>query len=293
MWFKHVPSKHVFKRVSAHTLLSKSANTRFGFDESFRVSFLNQLEEVGIHEVENYSIEEAERIRESLLKLGRPLNHRVKGNPSQLLEGIKTNGVLLCGELAELYGYSLFALGFQIRLMHFSRSIFDPWDRHATVEVWDQTRNKWIVSDPTFNVSFVYKNQYLSLIDLYNFAHSPASEKVITKKGVKVPYAVDLNDYYISFYSLLDNVFYESNVYLSGVSRYPPLRLFDERRFIGLVSSLDYPVRSGEIYIQNTIVYWVFGVGPLLILIAGSLIVRCAVIGGSAPPLDKKPTGET
>jgi hypothetical protein len=142
-------------------------------------------------------------------------------------------------------------------------------------------------------VSFVYKNQYLSLIDLYNFAHSPASEKVITKKGVKVPYAVDLNDYYISFYSLLDNVFYESNVYLSGVSRYPPLRLFDERRFIGLVSSLDYPVRSGEIYIQNTIVYWVFGVGPLLILIAGSLIVRCAVIGGSAPPLDKKPTGET
>lgn len=275
MVINHFPSYQLFRHVDAETLNSGDALTQFGFDRGYRDRFSTQLAQLGMPPIENYSIEEAEAIRVALLDLGRPSGSRLKGDPIRLLTGLRSDATLYCNELAVLYGYSLHTLGFEVRLMHFSRSIFDPWDAHATVEVWDETRGKWIVSDPTFNVAFLLNEEYLSLVEIYRSVHTRETGPIRVKRGEKTTYQYDFDAYYVDYFSLLDNVFYVSHHHLPGPFRYPPLRLADSRRFVGLVSTSDHPVRSGELYIQNFIVSWVFGIGPLLIGLIVISLYRC------------------
>jgi hypothetical protein len=83
-----------------------------------------------------------------------------------------SNKSLLCGEIARLYSLYLHLSGFYVRYITISRSIFDEFDRHSTIEIWDEKRQKWIISDPTFNITFQSDSNFLSSDEVYDLIHS-------------------------------------------------------------------------------------------------------------------------
>jgi hypothetical protein len=274
MYTTGVPNYHLYETISATYLDDESLRTTYGYDDDYKDRFVKLLKRVIPNGVRRHTIEEAVEVRESLLNQGSVKGERLRGGPIDLLEGISGGARLLCGELATLYGYTLETLGFKVRNMEVRRSIFDPWDAHSTIEIWDVDRKKWVLSDPTFNVSFSLDGRYLSSGQLYQAVHSGRSSEVRVVKGKKTTYEYSLDEYYISYFSLFDNLFYITHVHLPDVFFIPPLRFFDQRRVIKLVLAESRAPYIGELKVQNAVVWLVYVVNPLVIVVlTWSLII--------------------
>jgi len=70
-----------------------------------------------------------------------------------------------CGGLVALYATALETQGIPARYVGYFTDNKQPYDSHATIEFW--YKDKWYASDPTFNVMYLYKGEYLSYSELY------------------------------------------------------------------------------------------------------------------------------
>lgn len=75
-----------------------------------------------------------------------------RGGVRQFLEHAKAGGGLVCFGMAHLYAAAAQGNGLQARTIALSRNLGDRYDAHTTVEVRHEGR--WVLFDPTFNVSF-------------------------------------------------------------------------------------------------------------------------------------------
>ena len=75
-----------------------------------------------------------------------------KGGATQFLEHAKAGRGLVCFGMAHLYAAAARGNGLQARIIGLSRNLGDRYDSHTTVEVRQDGR--WVIFDPTFNVSF-------------------------------------------------------------------------------------------------------------------------------------------
>lgn len=73
-------------------------------------------------------------------------------------------GGLNCNGMAELFVYALFMNGFKARKIFAVKNMGMQQNTHTLVEVWQEGR--WIVYDPTFNVSFKKEGQLLSACEI-------------------------------------------------------------------------------------------------------------------------------
>lgn len=73
--------------------------------------------------------------------------------PAEILAHLGRGGGLLCGGMARLFAAALEANGIESRVVFLSRNFPDPSDSHVTVEVREEGR--WVIYDPTFNLSVV------------------------------------------------------------------------------------------------------------------------------------------
>ena len=271
-----VPNFNVYATIDASNLDSQEVRTEFGFDSAYQKRFLSELRKVAPLDPQVFTIEEAIKVREAIRNLGHIGEIRASGTPIDLLEGIRENRRLLRGELAFLYGYTLDSLGFKVRNMRVARSVFDPWDSHSIIEVWDESRGRWVLSDPTFNVSFLKSGEYLSTVQLYEAIHSGKLSEVAVQKSGDPSYSYSFENYYISYFSLFDNLYYVSHLHVPGIGRFPPLRFLDQRRFVRLVITEKYAPYTGEIAIQNLALFALYLVIPLLIMtLAISSVLAC------------------
>lgn len=271
-----IPNLNVYTTIDALNLDSHEVRTKFGFDSAYQKRFLSELRKTVPLDPQVFTIEEAIKIRQAILNLGHIGETRASGTPIDLLEGIRQNRRLLCGELAFLYGYALDSLGFKVRNMRVARSVFDPWDSHSTIDVWDESREQWVLSDPTFNVSFLKSGEYLSTVQLYEAIHSGKLPEVAVQKSGDPSYSYSFENYYISYFSLFDNLYFASHLHVPGITRLPPLRFLDQRRFGRLVITEKYAPYTGEIAIQNLALIALYLVIPLLILtLAISSVLAC------------------
>ncbi len=221
-----------------------------------------------------FTIEKAITIREALLNVTSFKNEGIENGPIGLLRGLRAGKTLSCWDISLVYGYMLKTVGFKVRHIAVSRSLFDIWDSHTTVEVWDEKRGKWILSDPTFNVSFKKNNEYLSSDELYDLIHSGNCSLIRVFHGKVTNHEYSLDKYYISYFSLFDNLFYISHINLNaGILKYPPLRWFDNRLAIKMVMTDKHPVRGNEIHIQNALMVLMLFLIPLAIVI--SFLIGC------------------
>lgn len=277
----YILKEHNIMTLSRYALIRqdefglKSSNTNFDFPEKYNEDFLSIIQDdFKDLKIENHSIETAIEIRERLLNLG----YRNEGKnlisryPDEIYLHLKSNKPLLCGEIARLYGYILHLYGFKVRYITVARSMFDAFDRHSTIEIWDEIRERWIISDPTFNISFKCDSIYLSSDELYDLIHSGNFSLIKVIHGKKTKYETPIDHYYISYYSLFDNIFFIKNVEPFTIKDLPPLRWLINNK-IFLVQSFEFPVRGSGIKIQNSMMFFILFLYPILIIIISLYLV--------------------
>jgi hypothetical protein len=250
------------------------SRTIYEYGASYSSQFLSEAKGIVNGPIEEFTIEKAIAIREALLNISSVKNEGIEGSPIELLRGFKAGKALTCRDLSLLYGFMLNLVGFNVRHIVVSRSLFDNWDSHSIVEVWDERRRKWILSDPTFNVSFEKNGEYLSSDEVYDLIHSGNYDSIKVLHGHPTKYEYSLEKYYISYFSLFNNLFYISHINpKSTVLKYSPLRWFDDRFAVKMVMTDKYPVRGNEIHIQNALIFLILFLVPLVIVI--TLLMYC------------------
>lgn len=265
-----------YSTISQNEFRAPSSYTEFKFSENYKKKFMtlikNDFKDIEINE---HTIETATRLREHLLDLSfrKNENYIISRYPDEIYQHLKNNGYLLCGEIARLYGYILNVYGFKVRYLTVARFMFDSFDRHSTIEIWDEKRGKWIISDPTFNISFKKDTVYLSADELYDLIHSGNFNAIEVVHGKRTKYEYQINHYYISYYSLLNNIFYIKHIEPFRINELPPLRWLDNDYKIYLVQSNEFPVRSSGIKIQNSIMFFVLFLNPILIIALFLLLI--------------------
>ena len=105
-----------------------------------------------------------------------------------------------------------------------SRNLLDIYDSHTTVEVF--FNNKWVIFDPTFNVSFSKDGKLLSSFDIQESLFNGTINQVHPVFYGKVRYPARLDTYQISWVPLFNNVFVVEEPHKNILLRLPPLRYF-------------------------------------------------------------------
>lgn len=273
--FPIVVKKYNFMTLSRYGIIkqedfrNKSTNTFFNFPEDYNQNFLSLIKDkINLSKNSERTIEAATQIREQLLNIASRIDttNLVSRYPDKLFQHMISNKSLLCGEIAKLYGYILYLYDFTVRYITISRSIFDSFDRHSTIEIWDEKRQKWIISDPTFNVSFKDHDDFLSSDEIYDLIHLGNFNSIKVIHGNPTSYEEKLENYYISIFSLFDNVYYTKYIQQFTIKEIPPLRWFNDDFKIYLLQTQRFPVYGTDIKIQNLIVFFILFFSPLIII---------------------------
>lgn len=267
-----------YRIISQNEFRQETSRTEFGFSEEYRKYFTQKLKEkFSLKESYNYTLEEAREVREKLLNISVRDYQREKvkeyNDPIILLDNLINGKYLLCGETAKLYAYVLHSLGFKVRIMTVTRSIFDSWDKHSFVEFWDELRKKWIISDPTFNISLKADSNYLSSDELFDLIHIGKFDAIQVEHGRKTIYEIPIEKFYISYYSLFNNLYFVQYYNKIEISEFPPIRWFDKRFDKLVVQTNRFPIRDNSILIQNFMMFFVLLFNPTLIIILSLILL--------------------
>lgn len=121
----------------------------------------------------------------------------------------------ICGGLSVTYATVLKAFGIANRHVAMFTTPTFPYDSHSTVEIWDG--QKWIASDPSFNVSFLDKSgDYLSYAELRELTQN-GETYFRTSNGFNIPPERDIANYYITLKELMNyTVIYPASTPLSS-----------------------------------------------------------------------------
>jgi hypothetical protein len=255
---------------------TKSARTIYNYPEDYNYKFINLIKDrISFEQNPEKTIETAIKVREQLLNLAQKSDTSIliSRYPDKLFLHLISNKSLLCGEIARLYGYILHLMGFSVRYITISRSIFDSFDRHSTIEIYDEKRQKWIISDPTFNVSFIKDTTYLSSDEVYDLIHSGNFDSIKVIHGKPTLYESKLENYYISIFSLFDNVYFVKTIQHFTINEIPPLRWLDDNFKVYLLKSNRFPVFGNGIKIQNSIIFFILFLIPVIILIVSTYLI--------------------
>jgi len=246
----------------------KTEKTIFDFSQNYKNQLIKTILPNFNKTNLKFTIEEAIKIREEILNITEKKEGQPHNQPLLLAQDIKKGEKLICGELAYLYGATLDALGFQVRQAITTRSLFDRFDNHSFIEIWDDQKKKWILSDPTFNISLKYKNKYLSAAETYNLIHQGKQHQILLENSSKSKYQYNLKKYYISYFSLFDNVLYikekRANKNPLGLT---PIRYFQSKYQYTLLQSSQFKNQSNEIILQNAIVLLTIVIIPIALTI--------------------------
>ncbi len=116
----------------------------------------------------------------------------------------KLGGGLTCNGMSELFLYALCLQGYKARKLFVVKSIGDPFATHTLVEVFQN--GKWIIYDPTFNVSFQRDGQLLGAIDIANSLLDGSFKKIESVFYGEVAYKARLETYPIYWLAHFNNI---------------------------------------------------------------------------------------
>lgn len=122
-----------------------------------------------------------------------------------LMDLIQSGRGLLCGGMSAVYFNSLVAQGYRARIVSWFRHQGITPDSHITVEIFENGR--WVLYDPTFNTAFLKDGTRLGAKELQNIFLTENSSRVKLDFFGEVNYPARLEDYYINWQPLVNNVF--------------------------------------------------------------------------------------
>lgn len=153
-------------------------------------------------------------------QVGRIGPNKNSANSEALLKSVRAGEGALCADMAILYENVLSALGLPSRKVWLYRDFFERYDIHVTVEVLLQ--NKWVIMDPTFGVSFMNSvGELLSAQELKGYFLTGHTQEVKPVSWGSVAYPARLENYYLNYWPLYNNVFISERK-TNFFSRIPP-----------------------------------------------------------------------
>ncbi|MDW7709333.1 MAG: transglutaminase domain-containing protein [Deferrisomatales bacterium] len=140
----------------------------------------------------------------------------------RLWEHASSGGGLLCRGMADLYYHVLRRNGVEARRVSLVRNLFDPFATHQTVEV--EVDGRWVILDPTFNVSFEREGLLLGAQEIKEALRRDAGAGIRPIFHGEVSYPARLAGYYTHWLPLFDNVFVQDGSSRNLFVLLPPMR---------------------------------------------------------------------
>jgi hypothetical protein len=143
-------------------------------------------------------------------------------NPLIIYQEARNGKGALCDGMSLLYFSVLRLNGIRARMIYLTRNIYDIYDTHTTVEVfWN---GKWAIYDPTFNISFERDGILLSAQEIHEALLNDDFNTIKPVFYGEANYPARIQNYYIHWLPLFNNVFVIGDRKSSIWERIPPFR---------------------------------------------------------------------
>lgn len=170
-----------------------------------------------------------EEIRIKLMNRVEKKESDYSDSPLVLLEQAKKGRGMICGGLAAVHFNALKGHGYKARMVKLLRQSVHTPDSHQTVEVWQD--GGWKISDPTFNVEFWKNGTRTGAVEVQKSILNGDYRDVEYRFKGEVQYPARLEDYYMNWQPLFNNVFVIGRSVYSAQKKYgvflakvPPFR---------------------------------------------------------------------
>jgi len=127
------------------------------------------------------------------------------GGVREFLAHAKAGGGLVCFGMAHLYAAAASGNGLQARIIGLSRNLGDRYDAHTTVEV--RQNGRWVLFDPTFNVSFARDGILLGAEEIQKAFLDGTFQSITPVSYRPVVYPARLDAGLLTLLPLFNNVF--------------------------------------------------------------------------------------
>lgn len=125
-------------------------------------------------------------------------------NIKDIFEHAKRGYKLTCNGMSELFIHALRRQGYKARKLFVVKSIGDQHATHTLVEVFEN--NKWVIYDPTFNVSFKKNGELLGAVEIANSLEDGSFKDIEPIFYGEVAYPARLEAYPIYWLAHFNNV---------------------------------------------------------------------------------------
>ncbi len=207
-------------------------------------------------------------------------------NLGDIAEHVNHGGGLGCSGMAALYSGALSANGFENRRVVLLRNLYGVYDAHTIVEVFENQR--WVIYDPTFNISFTKNGQKIGAREIsQSFYHDSGKDIQVIHYG-EVAYPARLETYYMNWQPLYNNVFVLENADTGAFEKIPPFRYWLGPTYI-MQPMRDSDNGQTQWFQFQQELYFVFMVMlPVLVIILGVILFVILVTWA----IQKKPRSE-
>ena len=134
-------------------------------------------------------------------------NQTIIPSNDKVIEFYKTaeqGGVLNCNGMAELFLHALHLQKIPARKVFINTNFGDFYSSHTLIEVLQD--GKWVIFDPTFHVSFLYKQTLLGVQEMVELIKSGNYTEIKPLFYGQVRYPIRLETYPIHWLSLYNNI---------------------------------------------------------------------------------------
>jgi len=144
------------------------------------------------------------------------------GDINAIIRQVSGGEGVACGGMAELYHYNLYEHGIKARIIQLQRDVGNKYDSHVTVEVY--LNNRWVIFDPTFNVSYEKDGVLIGAQEIHQSLIDGTFNRIRPIFYGEVAYPARLDKYYMHWLSLYDNIFVPVNAKSAWLGKFPPFR---------------------------------------------------------------------
>ena len=161
------------------------------------------------------------KLMSSLMNEVTKIDYSPQGDALSLYQHAKLGGGLVCSGMAKIFQRILIAKKFTVRRVDLAKNIGDNYSTHTTVEIFID--NHWIIFDPTFNITFKKNDKLIGAQDIHKALIDGTFNQIKAVFHGEVLYPARLDNYYMHYMSLYNNVLVEEPT-LRFWHKLPPFR---------------------------------------------------------------------
>jgi hypothetical protein len=215
------------------------------------------------------------RLMTSLMNSVSKVANNPPGDAISLFQHAQSGGGLVCSGMAIIFQNILSAKDFMVRRVTLMRSLGDRYATHTIVEIFQD--NHWIILDPTFNVTFIKNGYKIGAQDIHRALLDGSSSQVKPIFHGDVLYPARLDQYYMHYLSLYNNVLFTEPALVSW-HKLPPFRYWiGKKYYVQIERKLGQ--RNEHQYFFNSLYFLFSFILPTIVIIILLLSIILMIVG--------------